>query len=361
MTDAVLVSAIIPCYNQGQYAREAVQSVMSQTIGDIECLVIDDGSIEESQTILSELPAEFGDRCKVLTHPNGENRGVAASRNLGIDLAKGDYIAFLDADDAWLPEKLELQIDALQKSNDHIGMVFSDFYICDSPDPLIPMTAQSLQRNPFFSKISKMFQGEKTSTLKTLLFHPPERMFNWVQSPTPLIKRDYFDLGLRFIGPPRLSVQYEDYLMWLMLSFHCEFIALSDPLAIYRIHKDQLISRFHHKNHRIKYLKGHEEIIECLKDSFAGEIQRLGINKKIDERLGNMAIGAVEHAERKELIYILQLSFRKRFLYRFCKAYLVRILRKCHYYIRSIWIFNEIQPLLKTIKNFLHSLRTGKK
>lgn len=110
-----LVSAIIPNYNYARYVGEAVESALSQTYSNIEVIVVDDGSTDNSLEVL----AQYRDRIKIIRQ---ENSGVSVARNRGVAESSGDYIAFLDADDVWLPEKIEKQVRRIQ-SEDSIGIV----------------------------------------------------------------------------------------------------------------------------------------------------------------------------------------------------------------------------------------------
>ena len=114
-----LVSVIIPTYNCGKYVVDAIESVLKQTYGHIEIVVIDDGSTDDTRSILDP----YFDRIRYIYQ---ENKGLANARNKGIREAKGEYIAFLDADDRWLSGKIELQIKCFKKLSD-IQMVFTNF------------------------------------------------------------------------------------------------------------------------------------------------------------------------------------------------------------------------------------------
>jgi len=103
------VSVVIPVYNRTSSLKDAVESVFLQKYPDIEIIVVDDGSDENVKKCLKPYMA----RIKYIRMEN--NRGVSSARNLGIDRARGDYIAFLDSDDLWLPEKLEEQIEFMKK------------------------------------------------------------------------------------------------------------------------------------------------------------------------------------------------------------------------------------------------------
>ena len=105
----LLVSVIIPTYNRWPMLGEAVESVLAQTAGDYELIVVDDGSTDETRCRL----ADYGSRLTVLTQ---RRRGVSAARNLGASRASGGYLAFLDSDDLWHPKKLQRQLDFMERS-----------------------------------------------------------------------------------------------------------------------------------------------------------------------------------------------------------------------------------------------------
>jgi glycosyltransferase involved in cell wall biosynthesis len=110
-----LVSVIIPNYNYAKYLREAVDSVLSQTYQHIEIIVVDDGSKDKSREIIES----YGEKIKSILQ---KNQGVSAARNNGVAESKGEYIAFLDADDAWLPAKIEMEMEMFV-ADPEIGMV----------------------------------------------------------------------------------------------------------------------------------------------------------------------------------------------------------------------------------------------
>lgn len=113
-----LVSVIIPTYNRSSDCKIAVESVLSQTYGDVEVLVVDDGSVDDTREVVSGLD----ERVRYIRQANA---GVSAARNAGLDAASGEYIAFLDSDDAWLPWKLEAQLSVMCAFPD-AGMVWTD-------------------------------------------------------------------------------------------------------------------------------------------------------------------------------------------------------------------------------------------
>ena len=108
-----LVSVVVIFLDEERFLEEAVASVFAQTYGAWELLLVDDGSIDGSTAIAQAYAARAPDRVRYLEHPGHANRGMSAARNLGVAAARGRYVAFLDADDAWLPRKLEHQVAVL--------------------------------------------------------------------------------------------------------------------------------------------------------------------------------------------------------------------------------------------------------
>ncbi|WP_395144273.1 glycosyltransferase family 2 protein [Armatimonas sp.] len=113
MYSAPLVSVVVIFYNPGRFFAEAIDSVLSQTFTDWELLLVDDGSTDGSKELAQTYAKEHSGRVIYLQHPGGLNRGMSATRNLGLAQAQGQYIALLDADDLWLPNKLAEQVRTL--------------------------------------------------------------------------------------------------------------------------------------------------------------------------------------------------------------------------------------------------------
>src|SRR5438105_10809941 len=112
---APLVSVVIIFLNGGKYLQEAIESVLAQTYTNWELLLVDDGSTDASTGIAKDYQQRDPGRVQYLEHSGHENRGMSASRNLGIGRASGALIALLDADDVWLPDKLAQQVAIMQR------------------------------------------------------------------------------------------------------------------------------------------------------------------------------------------------------------------------------------------------------
>ena len=102
--------------NEERFIQEAIDSVFAQTYDQWELLLVDDGSTDKSGKIAQKYAKKYPGKINYLDHDRHGNRGMSASRNLGVRSAKGKYISFLDGDDVWLPKKLEEQVGILKKN-----------------------------------------------------------------------------------------------------------------------------------------------------------------------------------------------------------------------------------------------------
>jgi hypothetical protein len=122
MEESRLVSAIVIFFNARQFIEQAIKSILAQTYDCWELILVDDGSTDGSTEVALAYARDHPDKVRYLTHESRSNRGMSASRNLGIRHARGDLVAFLDADDVWHPQKLEQQAAILQR-HPRAGMV----------------------------------------------------------------------------------------------------------------------------------------------------------------------------------------------------------------------------------------------
>jgi glycosyltransferase involved in cell wall biosynthesis len=122
MIKAPLVSILVGFFNAERFLEETIASVFSQTFEDWELILVDDGSSDDSSRIAQRYAAEYPVKIHYLTHAGHKNLGVCASRNLALSRAQGRFIAILDADDVWLPDKVSRQVKILN-DHPHVGMV----------------------------------------------------------------------------------------------------------------------------------------------------------------------------------------------------------------------------------------------
>ena len=153
------ISVIIPAYNGEKYLAETIESVLSQTFKDFEVIVVDDGSTDRTR----EIAQSYGNE---LFYVFKENGGPGSARNAGIKVSKGRFIALLDHDDLWLPEKLEKQISLIKKRL-NVGMVFSDACLFNSKRGYLGTCFQ--EARPFSGSVfEKLFLRNFVPNLTTL-------------------------------------------------------------------------------------------------------------------------------------------------------------------------------------------------
>lgn len=214
-----LVSVIIPVYKAEKYIAATIRSVLEQTYKNFEILIIDDGSPDRSM----EICQQFADpRIRIIRQPNG---GVAAARNHGIRLAQGDYIAFLDADDLWLPTKIAKHVDHLESDPD-VGVSYSYSTLIDAADkPLgiyqLPQTDQItpvnfLLRDPIGSGSNLIARSAVLAAIKfpvqingvlTYCYFDEDRLLNPSED-TECWLRMSIKSDLKFAGIPEVLIQY---------------------------------------------------------------------------------------------------------------------------------------------------------
>lgn len=198
-----IVSIIVPIYNGAPFIKQAIDCIINQTFSDYELIVIDDGSTDDSYNVIKEYTKDI--KNKVIIKKN--NEGVSRARNTGLDIATGEYIAFLDIDDIWYKSKLQMQVNILE-NNKEIGLICS---------------AKTI--NGFFSGKYKNDQCRNfTSTLIN--------KGNFITTSSVLIRRNILQKNnLRF--SPNLKLG-EDWLLWIQLSEYVDFYYLSEPLISYK-------------------------------------------------------------------------------------------------------------------------------
>jgi glycosyltransferase involved in cell wall biosynthesis len=205
-----VVTAIIPVYNGQDFVRSAIESVLNQTFASIECLVIDDGSTDDTPTVV----AGFGSAVRCIRTPNG---GVAWARNCGIHAATGEYVAFLDADDLWKPSKLERQMELFAERDD-LGMVYCGLELVDASGAIIGVITPP---------------APLIALRNTLLLEPPPIS---VAQTAVVPRRIAVSLG----GfDERLSTCADTDLAW-RLAAEYPIGVVAEPLAQYRHHRDQM-------------------------------------------------------------------------------------------------------------------------
>lgn len=224
----------MPAYNVTRYIEESIRSVLSQNYSNIELIVIDDGSSDGTP----ELAARFGSRVKVLRQ---KNAGPAAARNRGIAEARGEFIAFLDADDVWLPGKITLQVQYLQAHPD-VGVVFGHFLRWRSlPDGAFAAPPTPISVDTAFTLVPE----HSGWVYKALLFDSVIHIITAMIRRSVIEKVDLLDESL---------VTGEDYDFWLRVSQHFRADKLASTLAYYRMHASSTTKIPRKENNEYKVL-----------------------------------------------------------------------------------------------------------
>lgn len=223
MQNTVKVSIIIPTFNRGEMVVEAVESVLAQTHGRFELIVVDDGSTDDTSKRL-------GDWGSQITLIHQQNRGVSAARNTGIDAAGGDLIAFLDSDDLWLPGKLAAQIEFFSTRPDAL--------ICQTEEIWIRKGVRVNPKNKHKKPSGQIFNR----SLELCLVSPSAVM----------MRRELFDRVGRF---DESLPACEDYDLWLRITARFPVHLIDTPLIIKRGgHADQLSRQWGLDRYRIQSL-----------------------------------------------------------------------------------------------------------
>lgn len=236
------VTVIIPTYNCAEFVTDAVHSVLAQTYKNYEILVIDDGSTDNTRKVLSS----YIERC-LIKYICQENKGLACARNTGIKNASGDFIALLDADDLWLPYKLEVQMPAFQLSP-KIGIVHAD-------------RCKFMDSGEFFRPIRENFSDEFIKRHSGDLFEACFLREIFISCPTAVIRKECFDkVGLFDENLAKLG--FEDSEMWLRILRHYEAYHVNKAVALYRVRPNSM------SKNRKKMIEAHKYLVEKISKQY---------------------------------------------------------------------------------------------
>jgi len=224
------VSVIVPTYNRANLVSETVKSILNQTYKYFELIVVDDGSTDNTEEVIKK----FNDkRIKYIKIDNWG--GPAKPRNTGIKKARGEYIAFCDDDDMWLPEKLERQIKAFQVSN-KTAMLYTRFKTIEG----------DIISNRIFPKNGKYKSG---NIFKSLYLRP------FIACSSVMVKRSVLDQVGFFDTDPNL-ISKEDADLWLRIALkYIIRCADNSPLLLYRIHSQNISYDYVHNMKRSLIIK----------------------------------------------------------------------------------------------------------
>ena len=209
-TTSPRVSVIMATYNMGGYVGAAIESVLAQTVGDLELHVVDDGSTDDTAERVQ----------RYLTDPRVHyhyqpNAGQTAAKNRGIAASRGEFIGFCDADDLWAPEKLAMQIPVFER-HPEAGVVYARTREIDENGNALPERKHS----------------EPTGQVTQELFFE-----NFVHFGTAMVRRSLLTQYGPFRSDLRMGIDWE---LWLRLSVHCEFQFVPEVAYLYRVWSGQM-------------------------------------------------------------------------------------------------------------------------
>jgi glycosyltransferase involved in cell wall biosynthesis len=266
------VSVIIPTYNRAEKVCRAISSVLSQTYEDFELIVIDDGSDDHTREFLSR----FRDNIVLINH--SQNMGVSAARNSGIAKAVGEFIAFLDSDDQWMPEKLEVQIDFFRENPDAVA--------CQTGEIWIRNGIRVNPKNRHLKPSGDIFE----SSLELCLVSPSAVM----------LKRSLLDeVGLFDESFPVC----EDYDLWLRIS---------NKYPVYLIEKDLVVKEGGASDQLSSSLKGMDKfriksMVKLLDEGELNEKQVAVVIKELEKKCRIYGQGCLKRGKTDEGNYYLSL------------------------------------------------------
>ena len=234
------VSVIIPAYNCEKYIAATIDSVLAQTFPDLELVVIDDGSTDGTKDVVQQYDAR-------VRYFYQKNQGVSAARNRGIAESKGDYIAFLDNDDIWFPDKLELQVPIMEADPD-VAMVFTDgekFNDVGVVEPTfkVPLEQARLKGGVLLNRITQMKTNDG-SVIRDNFYHD---LFlkSFVFNSSVLIRKSCLDQ----VGIIDASLLINsDYDLWIRMALKYPLVYLNRVTARWRVRADSLSGEMNIRN-----------------------------------------------------------------------------------------------------------------
>jgi glycosyltransferase involved in cell wall biosynthesis len=272
-----LVSVIIATYNMGHYLPLAVQSVLDQEYPDVEVQIVDDGSTDDTPAVARLW--EGHPRVRVHRQTNG---GQARAKNQGIALSRGRFVAFLDADDVWLPTKLARQM-LLFRGRPGLGVVYSDFERMDADGGPLP-------KGPV-----RMHRGRISG---------PLLVDNFISFPSAVVRRECLERHGLFDETLGMGIDFD---LWLRLSAHYEFDFVPEATVRYRIWSGQMS-----KNYRQRYEAG-IRIMQNFIASNPGAVDRAALGRAWAHTYTGRGNSILWHEKNRSAAfrdYLRALSFR---------------------------------------------------
>ena len=310
-----LVSVVIPTYNRADLVGRAIQSVLDQTYRNFEIIVIDDASTDDTQHVVESFTDK---RIRFIKHH--ENSGGPAARNSGIRAARGEYVAFLDSDDEWLPNKLDKQIALFEESSPSVGVVYClDYGRNDDTGRVVwQMSSEEMRRGDLYSSFLSGWCPAITSSVVVL---------------APVLKEaGMFDESLP---------SFEDYDLWLRITKSYEFDFVEEPLVV--VHK-------HSRSRFSTDLEAHAEGLECILKKWASTMENVVGSNAAEQFRTTCLSAAYNRAMWRSLVAGQRLKGLKYFflLRRFARMPARRIVKIFAFTIGGTWLVDKSRIVWET-------------
>ena len=259
MSNKPQITVLMPAYNAGKYIAEAIASVLGQTFGDFELLIVNDGSIDDTLDVIQSFDDK---RIKVISQ---SNQGVAAALNAGLKNAEAEYIARFDADDVCMPQRLQKQYEFLRHNPDYVLVGSDADYILENNDFLFHFQCLAHTHDEIMDR---------------LYFYCP------FVHPAVMYKKD---AALTAGGYPDVAHNFEDYMLWVAMADNGKFCNINEPLIKYRLNPHSVTIDERWRGRRFRELK-----------------RKAILNGKISDAEGNELLNIIK---RQDVKYIKEGSY----------------------------------------------------
>ncbi len=278
------MSVIIPTYNREKLILKALDSIFRQTYQDFEVLIIDDASTDQTDRVIREL-----NHPRVRYFKMDTNGGQCIARNYGIRQAKGEFVAFLDSDDEWLPEKLEKQVALFDSGSKRMGGVYGNSYTTDA----IRGTTQLVE--------TRNHRGDVHEAFLRGFCPPTPSLF--------IVKREALE---RVGGFDEDLLTFVDLDLWMRISEHYDFDYVQDPVIIkYEQIGDQYVNNFK------KRYRGYHLFLKKWADELTKRVEKQGLMEMRSHLVYAIVVPILDHPPenlREDIGKVLGLLFKVRSL-----------------------------------------------
>lgn len=230
-----LVTVVIPCYNHEQFVQDSIQSVIDQTYENIELIIIDDGSKDNSVLKIQEMINACKKRFVRFEFRSRPNKGLSATLNEALEWCEGKYFSAIASDDQMLNYKTRIQVKYLETNNDSVA-VFGGVQLIDKNN----------------RKLEKLVNKARSYSFEDIIMHRHD-----ISAPTQMIRKE----AIEKVGGYNSKMFIEDWYMWLLLSRQADLFSTDEVLTLYRRHdgnNSKNLSKMH---------SGRFEVLNCFSDS----------------------------------------------------------------------------------------------